>query len=86
MTRSQFIENHKSEFWYTPESGKQGISDEMLVENTLNYGTLEDFKNLRDILTPRYMAKIFFSAKGRKAGNYYPEIRNFFTLLLKKYA
>ena len=31
------------------------------------------------------MAQVFFSATGRKAGNYYPEIRHFYSLVLKPY-
>lgn len=84
--RERFIDKHKAKFWYTPESLRHGISDALLVETTLNYGTLDDFRELRRILTPKRLARVFFSATGRRAGNYYPEIRNFFTLVLKPYA
>ena len=84
--RQKFIEKHSGKFWYTPEFAKREIGDDLLVETTLNYGTLDDFRELRDILTPQRMAKVFFSATGRKAGNYYPEIRHFFSLVLKPYA
>ena len=84
--RQQFIEKHRAKFWCTPEAAKREIGDDLLVETTLNYGTLDDFRELRDILTPRRMAQVFFSATGRKAGNYYPEIRHFFSLVLKPYA
>ena len=83
--RQRFIEKHRAKFWYTPESSKREIGDDLLVETTLNYGTLDDFRELRDILTPRRMAQVFFSATGRKAGNYYPEIRHFYSLVLKPY-
>lgn len=73
-------------FWYTPEAEKLHISDDLLVETTLNYGTLDDYRELRDILTPQKLARVFFSATGRKARNYYPEIRSFFSLVLKQYA
>ena len=84
--RSEFIKEHSDLFWYTPEQAKQSISDDLLVETTLNYGTLDDFRELRRIMTPKRLAKVFFSATGRKAGNYYPEIRNFFSLVLRSYA
>lgn len=84
--RQQFIEKHRAKFWYTPEASKREIGDDLLVETTLNHGTLDDFRELRDILTPRRMAQVFFSATGRKTGNYYPEIRHFFSLVLKPYA
>ena len=85
-SRQDFIRKHRNLFWYTPEQAKKDIGDDLLVETTLNYGTLEDFRELRRILTPARLAKVFFSAKGRKAGNYYPEIRNFFSLVLRPYA
>lgn len=50
--RQQFIEKHRAKFWYTPEASKLDIGDDLLVETTLNYGSLEDFRELRDILTP----------------------------------
>ncbi len=84
--REDFIDAHKALFWYTPDADKHGVSDELLVETILNDGTLDDFRELKRILTPRRLAHVFFSAVGRKAGNYYPEIRNFFSLVLKQYA
>ena len=84
--RDMFIDRHRSLFWYTPEEDKHGVSDDLLVESVLNYGTLDDFRELRTLMTPRRLAEVFFSAKGRKAGNYHPEIRNFFSLVLKPYA
>ena len=85
-SRRDFIRKHSNLFWYTPEREKQDIGDDLLVETTLNYGTLDDFRELKRILTPKRLAKVFFSATGRKAGNYYPEIRNFFSLVLRQYA
>ena len=84
--RDKFIDEHRALFWYTPEEEKRGVSDELLVETILNDGTLDDFRELKRILTPKRLAQVFFSAVGRKAGNYYPEIRNFFSLALKQYA
>jgi hypothetical protein len=84
--RQDFIDRHKGFFWSTPEASLHDIGDDLLVEATLNFGTLEDYQELKDILTPQYLAKVFFSATGRKAGNYFPEIRHFFSLALQKYA
>ena len=84
--RAEFIDKHGALFWYTPEESKHGISDELLVETILNEGTLDDFRELKDILSPRRVAQIFFAATPRQIGNYYPEIRHFFSLVLKEYA
>jgi len=85
-SREEFIDEHRDLFWYTPEEAKRDVSDELLVETILNYGTLDDFRNLKRILTPKRVAQVFFSATGRQVGNYYPELRNFFSLALKPYA
>ena len=85
-SRQSFIDKHRDMFWHTPESLKHEIDDELLVETILNYGTLDDFRELKAIMTPRRLAKVFFSAAGRKTGNYYPEIRHFFSMVLKPYA
>ncbi len=86
LTRDQFIDKHSSQFWDVPEDGRHSIGDARLVETTLNYGTLDDFRELMQVLTPQRVAKTFFAATGRQQGNYYPEIRHFFSLVLKKYA
>lgn len=85
MSREQIIAKHKNLFWYTPENEKQNISDTLLVERVLNDGTLDDYRELVDVLGGKRVAEVFFSAKGRQKQNYYPEIYNFFSLILKKY-
>jgi len=85
MSRQQIIDKNKSLFWYTPESEKQNISDDLLVERILNDGTLNDYRDLIKALGGKRVAEVFFSAKGRQKGNYYPEIYHFFSLVLKKY-
>ena len=84
--REEFIDKHSALFWYTPEDRKCAISDELLVETILNEGTLDDFRELKDVLTPKRVAQVFFGATPRQIGNYYPEIRHFFSLVLKEYA
>ena len=84
--RERFIDEHSALFWYTPEKSKHSVSDELLVETILNDGTLDDFRELKRIMTPERLAQVFFSAVGRKVDNYYPEIRNFFSLVLRQYA
>lgn len=85
MSREQLIEKHKSLFWYTPEKRKNKISDALLIETLLNYGTLDDYRELIATLGGKTVAKVFFSATGRQKNNYYPEIYHFFSLVLAKY-
>lgn len=85
MSREQIIEKNKGLFWYIPEQEKQNISDALLVETLLNYGTLDDYRELIATLGGKHVADVFFSATGRQKQNYYPEIYHFFSLVLKKY-
>ncbi|MDP2338417.1 MAG: hypothetical protein Q8N05_18595 [Bacteroidota bacterium] len=80
-----FINQHSNLFWYTPEDKKEAISHEFLVETILNYGELEDVRELIHIIGINRLAEIFQSLNGRKKLNYYPEIYHFLSILIKKY-
>jgi hypothetical protein len=82
----RFILDHSHYFWYTPEAEKENVSPELLLETILNYGTMDEVRELLQLLGVREAARIFFSASGRKKLNYYPEIHHFFSLLFKRYA
>lgn len=86
MTRNNYIAKHKNLFWYTPEDKLNEISDSFLVETILNYGTLDDVKELFELLGIKKTAATFFSANERMKLNYYPEIYHFFSLVFQKYA
>ncbi|MCF8296733.1 MAG: hypothetical protein K9J13_04235 [Saprospiraceae bacterium] len=73
-------------FWYTPDDQKEDISHEFLVETILNYGNLDDIRQLINVMGIKEVSSVFFKLEGRKKLNYYPEIYNFFSLLFKKYA
>ena len=83
---TQFILAHGHYFWYTPANEKENISLELLLETILNYGTMDEVRELLRLLGVREAARVFFAASGRKKMNYYPEIHNFFSLLFKRYA
>ena len=82
----EFIRQHSNLFWYTPEDKKEEISNEVLVEFILNYGDLNDIRKLFKIIGIERMSEIFSSLQGRKILNYYPEIYNFFSILIQRYA
>ena len=81
-----FIREHSNLFWYTPEDKKEEISSELLVETIFNYGNLDDIRQLIKIMGIDKLSEIFFSLNGRKKMNYYPEIYNYFSLLIRKHA
>lgn len=83
--REKYITEHATLFWYTPEAKKKDISDSLLVETILNYGTMDDVKALFNLMGMDKVAEVFFSAKGRQKLNYFPQIYNFFTLVFNRY-
>ena len=81
-----YIQEHQALFWYSPEDKKETVSDELLVETLINYGTWEDIHKLFDVMGIKTVAAIFREMKGRKSLNIYPELRNYFELYFNKYA
>jgi hypothetical protein len=85
----QFIKKHSNLFWYTPESKKEEISNEFLVETILNYGDISSVIQLFNLLGIKKVAKIFFDSttlSNRRKGNYHELTVNYFTLVFRKYA
>jgi hypothetical protein len=81
-----FILQHSDLFWYIPQEKKVEVSDELLVESILNYGSLTDFKELKKLMGEAKIATIFMNVDGRGKMNFYPEIYNFFYHYFLKYA
>lgn len=80
----QFIETRPHLVWYVRDL--QNLSEESLVEHTLNYGTWVDFQELLHILGVKRMAEIFSAQTAKNRTNYRPEIKNLFQLYFKRYA
>ena len=81
-----YIQEHQALFWYSPEDKRETVSDELLVETLINYGTWEDIHKLFDVMGIKNVAAIFREMKGRKSLNIYPELRNYFELYFDRYA
>ena len=81
----QFIEEHQHLFWYSPQPKSETVPDELLVETILNYGTLEQVRDLFNVMGLKKTASIFWGMTGRKKLNYFPEIYNYFDIYFKKY-
>jgi len=84
-----FIRENAELFWYTPGDKKEEISHELLVEQILNYGSLDAVKKLFDIMGIDNVAKVFYDSinmSERKKGNYHELSVNYFTLIFNKYA
>lgn len=82
----QYIQKNSNLFWYIPEDKKQDISLGVLVETILNYGDLDNVKELFSIVGIEKVDEVLSGAEGRKKLNYFPVIYNYFTLVMNKYA
>jgi len=81
----KFIEDHQHLFWHSPAPKSETVSDELLVETVLNYGTLDEVRDLFKVMGLKKVASVFWGMTGRKELNYFPEIHNYFNLYFKKY-
>jgi hypothetical protein len=85
--RAVYIQERRPLFWSVSDQKLTQISDELLVETILNYGTLEDVKSLFDVLGLAHTARIFYKTSGHgRRSNYFPEVANFFNLYFERYA
>jgi hypothetical protein len=84
-----YIRQHSQLFWYSPDDKGETVPDDLLVEQILNYGTMNDVKSLFQVLGVNRVAEIFFesiSLSERRKNNYSPVTVNYFTLLFNRYA
>jgi len=85
----KYIDDHQHLFWYSPVPKSETVSDELLVETILNYGSMDDTRNLFKVMSIKKVAKIFFDSIGkseRRKANYHELTLNYFTLLFNRYA
>lgn len=76
---SIFIKRNSHLFWYTPENLKEDISEELLLEQVLNYADLPTIKEYFEIVGLNNASRIFKNLTGRKKNNIYPEIYALFS-------
>ena len=84
-----YIEERQNLFWYSPSPKSETVSDELLIETILNYGNMDDVRNLFSIMGIKNVAKIFFDSinkSERRKNNYHELTLNYFTLLFNRYA
>jgi hypothetical protein len=87
MEKMTFIQAHRALFWSVSDAQLSNISDVLLVETILNYGSLEDVKELFQLLDAKEVARLFRqSTSDRVRNNYFPEVRNFFNLYFNRHA
>ena len=82
----EYIEERKDLFWSIHDSQKKNISEAVLLETILNYGSLEDVRELISILGLKHTADIFYqTTENRIRKNYFPQVENFFKLYFDRH-
>lgn len=84
MTIGDFVRKRKYLFWST--RNYDGLSPGAVVEAVLNYGDMNDVRELVALLGIQEVAKIFHENTNRVRVNYRPEVVNYFRLYFQKYA
>jgi len=84
MTIGDFVKKRKYLFWST--KNYDGLSKEAVVEAILNYGNMNDVRELISLLGMQEVAKIFHEQTNRPRINYRPEVKKYFRLYFRKYA
>ena len=84
MTIKEFIKKRKYLIWYTEDF--DNISEEAIVEATLNYGDWCDVEKLISILGIKKTAKIFYKQTKQKRCNYRAKTKNYFKLYFNEHA
>jgi len=85
----KYIDDRRHLFWYSPSPKSETVSDELLVEMVLNYGSMDDVRALFEVMSIKNVAKIFFDSIGkseRRKGNFHELTLNYFTLFFNRYA
>jgi len=80
----EFIKARPHLIWYT--KNYSGLNEEAIVEATLNYGDWDDVQTLTKIIGMGKTAEIFKRETSSERSNYFPSIKNYFTLYFAKYA
>lgn len=85
MDIADFVRKKKHLFWSTKNYA--GLSKAAVVEGVLNYGDMNDVRELIALLGVQEVSKIFYKHTIHRARtNYRPEIVNYFQLYFRKHA
>jgi hypothetical protein len=85
MELGEFVKKRRGLFWST--KNYDGLSEAVVVEGILNYGDMDDVRELIKLLGIQKVARIFYeNTTNRTRVNYDPKIVNYFSLFFKKHA
>jgi hypothetical protein len=80
----EFIKNKPHLVWYT--NNYDGLSENSIVENILNYGNWDDYLFMENSLGLKKVNEVFNELKSKKRINLRPQTINYFSNYFNKYA
>ena len=87
IAKEAYIQRRRPLFWSVGDDKLPDITDELLVATILNFGTLDDVRELIQLLGLQQTAAIFYKTTlNRPRHNYFPEVANFFRLYFHRHA
>lgn len=81
---SEFFKNKPYLAWYVADKNK--LSDESVLEHTLNYGNWEDYMKIEKTLGIKKTNILFAKLSSKKRVNLRPQTVNYFSNYFAKYA
>lgn len=81
--RLKFLQKYSELFWYMDKEKLHTISDEVIVEIILNYGSWQAFLDLISLMGLKKVESIFRKISKKKRSNFFPKIKHFFNLYFK---
>ena len=85
IDKQEFLHSIKPLIWWVKEEDLGQLNDEAIVEAVLNYGNLQETRQLFDLLGTEQVAHIFKQKAFIPRTNYYPKVRNYFDLYFKRH-
>ena len=79
-----FIKEHSYFWWWVPEERKEHLSLNSVVEATLNFGNINEIKQLFKLIGIEKVSEIFFKQISGKRPNYSKRTINFFKLYFNR--
>ncbi len=84
-TLKNLLKKNAGLFWWVPAEKIEDLPVESLVEAILNYGTMEQLRELFSEIGVEKVADIFREQVKRTRKVYLPQVENYFRLYFDKY-
>jgi len=84
LSAQEYIKSQPHLVWYVKDYAS--LSDAVILESILNYGTWQDVKTIEAILTPEKIRKLYQEIANKKRTNLKPKTKNYFDMYYRTHA